>query len=76
MEWSTIFGLAARRVLTGFGGYLGLKGLLGTDPAAIQNFVGAGMVFVDVCWSAWTKYGKVLVDAEVARLKGVPAKAP
>lgn len=71
MEWSTILGLAARHVLTSIGGYLAGMGLLGADPAAVQNFVGAGMVIVGVGWSAWMKWGHVMIEERLAKAKDI-----
>ena len=67
MDWQTIAGLIARHILTTAGGALATSGLIDKD-AGVQAFVGAGMVLFGIGWSAWQKWGKVLVDAKLAQL--------
>jgi len=71
MDWQTIMGLVARHMLTYFGGVLAAHGLLGQDDASMQAFVGAGLFFVGIAWSAWQKYGKTLVDTKLAQIHGI-----
>lgn len=71
MEWSTVGGMIARHALTSAAGVLATHGLIATDPSATEAFVGAGMLFVGIAWSAWQKYGRVMVDAQLAKSKGV-----
>lgn len=69
-----LLGLAARRLFTLIGAYLASKGLLqGTDAT---SFVGACMVLAEVGYEGWNRYGKVLVDAQLARMKGVHPSSP
>lgn len=74
-SWISIAGLAVRHGLTTIGGYLAGKGLLGTDPTAVENFVGAGMIVAGVAWSAWQKWGKVMITKETAKAKAIPPSA-
>lgn len=79
MDWTTIGGMAARHMLTMVAGMLATHGLIAADPSATEAFVAAGMVLVGVGWSAWQKYGQVLVDkrkAELSNLHPDAIKAP
>lgn len=79
MEWSTIGGLIARQGLSAAAGWLMSHGILAADGSGTEAFVGAGMALVAVGWSAWQKYGKVLVDkrkAEVSNLHPNTITAP
>lgn len=79
MDWSTIGALIARHALSAAAGTLATHGLIGSDPSATEAFVGAGMLLVGVGWSAWQKYGQVLVDkrkAELSNLHPDTLKAP
>lgn len=71
MEWTTIGGMAARHMLTVAAGALATHGLIGADPSASEAFVSAGMLFVGIGWSAWQKWGRVLVDERLAKQKGL-----
>lgn len=69
MDWETIGGLIARHAFTTLGGALASHGII--QASATDGFVGACMVLTGVAWSAWTKYGKALVDAQLAKLHGL-----
>lgn len=71
MDWSTILGLLVRHTLTSVAGYLVAHGLLAADPSATEAFVGACMFIGGVGWSAWQKYGRVLVDEGLAKARGL-----
>ena len=75
MEWTTIFGMIARHGLTALAGVLAAHGLIGTDPSATEAVVSAGMLFAGVGWSAWQKYGQVLVDKKKAELSNLHSSA-
>lgn len=76
MEWSTILGMIARHLLGSAAGFLAAHGLIGADPSATEAFVGAGMALAAVAWSAWQKYGRVLVHKDIAEARNVPSTAP
>jgi len=71
MDSTTILGLIARHGLTSAAGFLAAHGLIGPDPSATEAFVSAGLLFLGIAWSWWQKSGKVLVDAQLAKSKGV-----
>lgn len=73
MDMKMILGLVARHALTTFAGVLVSKGYL--DASGTEGFVGAGLLFLGVGWSWWQKSGKVLVDAALAKAKGVHPNA-
>lgn len=75
MDWDTIVGLVVRHLLTTAGGSLVSWGLLDKD-SGITTFVGAGMVLFGIAWSAWQKYGRVLVSAKLAYLHGLHPAPP
>jgi hypothetical protein len=64
----TIGALALRRAFTILGAWLAAKGLIAGDPS---GFVGACMVIAEVLYEAWSRYGTVLVNAQLAKLRGV-----
>lgn len=70
-SWSEIAALAARKILTIWGSYLAGKAVIGADPASIETFVGAGMVFFGILWSVMEKYGTIRIDATLAKQKGL-----
>ena len=59
-------GTVARGVLVSVGGWLMHKGIV--DQAGDEQFVSAGMVIVGIGWSAWQKYGAIIVKAELEQL--------
>lgn len=70
----TLLALFARRAFTAAGVWLASKGLIQGDPS---GFVGACMVLAEVAYEGWNRYGMVLVNAQLAKLKGVhPAQMP
>lgn len=70
MDMDTVLSLLARHALTTIGGGIAATGWgAGLDN---QTFVGAGMVFVGLLLSWWNKRGYALVEAELAKFKGVP----
>lgn len=71
MDLITIAGLLARHLLTKFSGVLITHGLMKDDPSSTESLVGAGMFFAGIGWSAWQKYGRVMVDARLATAKGL-----
>jgi len=66
-----LLALAARRVFTIAGTWLATKGLFAGTGVTTETFVGACMVLAEVLYEGWNRYGTVLVDAELAKLKGV-----
>ena len=75
MEWSTIVGLVARHVLTGAAGWLVSHGLLAADGSGNEAFIGAAMGLGAIAWSAWQKYGQVLVDKKKAEMSNLHPNA-
>ena len=72
----TLGGLAIRRGLTVLGTWLAAKGVVQGD-AGVTSFVGAAMVLVEVAYEGWNRYGMVLVNVQLAKMKGVhPAQNP
>jgi hypothetical protein len=69
-QTKSLLGLAARRGLTIVGTYLAGRGIV-QGEAGVSSFVGAGMVFVEAAYEAWNRYGMVLVNGQLAKLKGV-----
>jgi hypothetical protein len=63
--------LAVRRGFTVAGTWLAAKGVFQGTGVDVTSFVGACMVLAEVAYEGWHRYGTVLVDAELARLKGV-----
>lgn len=55
MDIKVLGGLVARHALGGVAAYLAGKGLLATDGSQTEAFVGAGMFFVALAWSAYQK---------------------
>lgn len=64
----TLLALFARRAFTAAGVWLVSKGLIQGDPS---GFVGACMVLAEIAYEGWNRYGMVLVNAQLAKLKGV-----
>ena len=64
----TLGALALRRAFTVLGAWLAAKGLIHGDTS---GFVGACMIIAEVLYEAWTRYGTVLVNAQLAKLRGV-----
>lgn len=73
MDLKTFAGLVARHVLTAVAAWLASRGILAVDGSQAEAFVGAGMFFASVGWSAWQKWRANMVTAIVAKL---PAVAP
>ena len=73
-ETKTLLALGVRRIFTVIGAWLASKGLIHGDPS---GFVGACMVLAEVAYEGWNRYGMVLVNAQLAKMKGVhPAQNP
>jgi len=64
----TLGALALRRAFTVLGAWLAARGLIAGDTS---GFVGACMVIAEVLYEAWNRYGTVLVNAQLAKLRGV-----
>lgn len=64
-------GLLARHLLTSAAGVLAAHGYINSNGK--EQFIGAGMVLLGVAWSWYQKTGRVLVDAEIARMRGLKA---
>lgn len=73
MDSKMALGLIARHGLTTLAGVLAANGYLGGSNK--EQFVGAGMLLLGVGWSWYQKTGKVLVDKELARMRGVAVLA-
>lgn len=71
MDWTTIGGLVARHLLTVAAGWLMSHGFLAADGSMTEAFIGIGLALIGGGWSWWQKNGKVLVDAQLARNKGI-----
>ncbi len=67
----TLLGLAARRLFTWAGTAIVGYGLMKNDPSTMTAFVGACMMFAEIGYEAWNRYGMVLVNAQLAKIKGV-----
>src|SRR5262249_29833108 len=62
-------GLIARHLLTKLAGVLVAHGVM--TSTATEQFIGAGLFMLGIAWSAYQKYGKVLIDAALARKHGI-----
>lgn len=71
MDWSTIRGLVARHALSVSAGWLMSHGFLAADGSMTEAFIGIGMGLGAGLLSWWQKTGKVMVDAELAKRKGI-----
>jgi len=71
MDYSVILGIIGRHFLTGAAGWLVSHGLLSADPSATEAFTGAVLLIAGVGWSFWQKYGKVAIDAAIAKKHGI-----
>jgi len=79
MDYSTIFGLVARHSLSTAAGWLAGHGFLAADGSMTEAFIGVGLALGAGAWSWWQKNGKVLVDAQLAKQRGIhpdAVKAP
>lgn len=65
VSWNTILQLAARHVLTWFGGVLIAHGYL--QSGSLEQFIGAGMTLAGVLFSWWQKQGQAAALAEATR---------
>jgi hypothetical protein len=70
---STLLALAARRAFTILGAWLATKGLINGDTS---GFVGACMIIAEVGYEGWNRYGMVLVNGQLAKMKGVHPGQP
>lgn len=66
MNLEALGGALARHVLTLFAGSLVASGFL-TD-AQVEPFIGAGMFFATLGWSAWQKRRQTKVTAVLAKM--------
>lgn len=71
MDMTMIGGLLARHALTTAAGWLMGHGFLAADGSNTEAFIGVGLALIGGGWSWWQKYGKVLVDAQLAKQRGV-----
>lgn len=74
-SWSVIFGLIARHLLTGAAGWLVSHGLLAADGSNTEAFIGVGLALAGGGWSWYQKSGKVLIDASLAKARGLHPNA-
>lgn len=68
---SMIGGLIARHALSTAAGWLMSHGFLAADGSNTEAFVGVGMAIAVGILSWWQKTGKVLVDAQLAKNRGI-----